>query len=230
MYSRQEFIERFREVDSEELFDRLATLDLTEEAKDAIYAVLKERGVSDKDVEPLIVHAKKARYRSTTPTNDCDYCGKSILLPAVRDEGQKFCSEGCLRTARILEVAVDIPAQDIAKHAMEIKNGRCPSCGGQESKIEVRKYHWVWSAVYYTRWGTSAKPCCKKCGTKDNFGAILSSLVLGWWSIRGIFITPAQVISNLAEIAKRNDKSEPSEELIEQAKLQLAEILLKSKS
>jgi hypothetical protein len=41
----------------------------------------------------------------------------------------------------------------------------------------------------------------------------------------GIFITPAQIISNIAALFRKFDKSKPSEELVQAARLQLAEAI-----
>jgi len=228
MYSRQYFIERYRESDTEELLDRFVTSDLTDEAKDAMFAVFKERGISDKELETLIHKARKEQFRTTTPTNECDFCRKSAGLAPIKDQGQKFCSEACLRNARQLEAAVDIPDEEIVKRAIEIKKGPCPSCRGRFSKIEARKSYWIWAAIFFTRWGTNTKICCKKCGTKNNLISIVSCLCLGWWSLpRGLFLTPVKVISNIAEIYRRIDNIEPSAEMLHVVKLQFAEALLK---
>ena len=99
MYSREYFVERFREAETDELLERMAGGELTDEAQQAIQLVLKERGVSQAQLAPMVREAKKARYRRTTPTNECDFCGKSpgFLASAVKDAGQKFCSRECLR-------------------------------------------------------------------------------------------------------------------------------------
>jgi len=227
MYSRQYFVELFSELDTDELLDRLATADLTDEANDAIHSVLRERGISNKELGSHILKAKKSQFRSTSPTKECDFCGKSTLFSVIRNEGQKFCSKNCLRNARLMEAAVDISEQEILNRAVEIKNGPCPSCRGRESEIEIRKSYWVWSAVFFTRWGTSPKICCKKCGVQSNLISIGSCLFFGWWGIPwGLFITPAQIISNVAAMFRRIDHTKPSLELLQTAKLQLAETLL----
>lgn len=126
-----------------------------------------------------------------------------------------------------MEASVDIPEQRIIEHALEIRNGACPSCRGRESRIEVRKYYWVWSAVLFTRWGTSSKVCCKKCGTESNLISVASCLLLGWWGVPwGIFITPVQIVSNIVAMFRRFNTSKPSAELILAARLKLAEAVL----
>ena len=227
MYSRQYFVERFRETDTEELLDRIATADLSDEAQDAVLSVLRERGMAEEEISILVVKANKAQYRRTSPKNECDFCGQPVRSSTVEDHGQKFCSIDCLQNARLMEASVDIPEQEILKHATEIRNGPCPACLRQEGGIELRKCYWVWSAVLFTRYGTSPKFCCKKCGTKANLLAIVSCSILGWWGFPfGLLLTPIYIISNVAAMFRKFDKSKPSEELIQTARLQLATALL----
>ncbi|MCP4377494.1 MAG: hypothetical protein GY794_15125 [bacterium] len=226
MYSRQDFVERFRETDTEELFGRIVTGDVTDEARDAIHIVLMERGIAEKEISTLASRAEKAQYRRTSPTNECDFCGQSVRFSTVEDEGQKFCSDDCLRNARLMEASVDIPEQEILKRAAEIQDGPCPACGGGGSRIEWRKSYWVWSALFFTRWGTSAKFCCKKCGIQANLLSIGSCLMLGWWGFPfGLLLTPIQIIANTAAIFRRFDKSKHPEDVMQAARLQLAVVL-----
>ena len=146
----------------------------------------------------------------------------------MKDEGQKYCSKQCLHNARMLELAVDIPDNITLTHAEAIRNGHCPICNRQNSKNEIRRYYWVWSAVYFTRWGSRNRISCKKCAVKKNLSSIISSFLLGWWWVPwGIFITRLQIISNL--VAKfQNDNLQCSEELIQTAKIRLAETVHQS--
>ncbi len=232
MYSRQYFINEFRHIDSDELLERLATSDLTDVAKDAIHTVLRERGITDERLDALVQQAKKDTYKRTTPTNECDYCGKSLrLLGSVKDGGQKFCSNDCLRTSRLMEAAVDIPEKDIQEFAYSLRRGPCPNCREKKRDIEIRKYYWVWSAAIFTQWGVSTKVCCKTCGVKANLASILGCVALGWWGIPwGILMTPVQVLRNLSELLRRIDKNKPSDELLLAAKLKLAEARRKPES
>lgn len=227
MYSRQYFVEKFREWETGDLLDHLATSDLTDEAKDAILSVMRERGIVEKELDAHIIQAKKMQYRRTSPTKECDFCRKSTGFFPIKNEGQKFCSATCLRNARLMEAAVEIPETEIYNRALDIKNGPCPACRGRSTKIEVRKSYWVWSALLFTRWGTTSKVCCKKCGMQSNLGSLAANVFLGWWGIPwGILITPAQIFSNIVAMFRRFDDLKPSDELLQAAKLQLADELM----
>ncbi len=171
MYSRADFIERFKGTETALLLHRLATSELTDEASDAICDVLHERGV------PI----------------------------------------GPLKAVRL-----DIPEHAVAQHALDIKRGACPRCRRTESGVEVRESYWVWSAILFTSWQTKRAVCCEKCGRHNNWNALGFSFGLGWWGFPGgILLTPWQIIRNILVLARRRERTEPSNALLNVAKASL---------
>lgn len=225
IHSHEDFVARFRRMETQELLERLATGELTDVATGALRDVVCERGMSASDFDERLRQAKKGVYRKAG-RKGCDYCRQSTLLSSVKDAGQTFCSSECLQMARLMEAAVDLDPNDIPARALAIRNGPCPRCGRRGSPVEVRRAYWIWSAVVFTRWGTSAKLCCKGCGNDENLRSMGSSFVLGWWGFPwGILRTPVQVIANVVAIFRR-DPEMPSDELMEAARLELAAELL----
>jgi hypothetical protein len=81
----------------------------------------------------------------------------------------------------------------------------------------------VWSAVYVTRWKTQSFIVCKSCGTKAQVRGLLFSGLLGWWGIPwGLFITPMQIVRNIAALRRSTDPVVPSDELRRVAQVHLA--------
>ncbi|RTL29950.1 MAG: hypothetical protein EKK47_12060 [Burkholderiales bacterium] len=223
MYPKEYFLERFKTEETEELLHRYAATDLADEAKEAIRSLLQSRGVDDSILQPLVIQARKAAYRQTKGTTECDFCGSSARFSAVLDEGQRFCSKSCLRSARLLEASEDIPKEAIFQHACRIKEGPCPSCQRTLTRIEVRPYYRVWSVGLFTQWTKRTHICCLSCGRKTNLESLIFSVVLGWWGIPwGLIITPGQIIANITEMLRSRGDSEPSAELIQAARLDLA--------
>ncbi|OOG61563.1 hypothetical protein B0E46_16510 [Rhodanobacter sp. B04] len=77
MYSRQDFIARFRDVETATLLDRLATRELADEAKDAIHQVLHERGVPAEPLNrlrPDIPEHEVAQYAQAIKRGPCPRC------------------------------------------------------------------------------------------------------------------------------------------------------------
>jgi len=223
MYPKEYFLERFKEEETDELLRRYATADLADEAKEAILALLQARGVESSSLPPLVIQARKAAYRQTKGTRECDFCGNSARFSAILDEGQRFCSKACLRNARLLEISEDIPTETIFQHACRIKESPCPVCQRSSSKTEVRFYYRVWSIIALTSWVKKKHICCLSCGRKTNFGSLVFCTLFGWWGVPwGIIITPAQIISNIAEMFRPRSEPAPSEYLIQAARLELA--------
>jgi hypothetical protein len=74
--------------------------------------------------------------------------------------------------------------QDIEDYIREqvraIHQRTCPRCGAS-SPVDIHTSHWVWSALFFTCWGSSPQICCCKCGRAEQIKASLFSLFLGWW-------------------------------------------------
>lgn len=226
VYTKEYFLERFSKDETKDLLHLYATEDLSDEAKEAILSLFKSRGIQDAQLQPLLLQAKKASYRKTKGTNECDFCDSSALFSPVIDEGQRFCSQACLGNARLLELAEDIPKEEIHGHALRIKNSPCPVCQKSGSKTEVRRFYRVWSLILLTRWTRHKRICCHSCARKTNLGSLVFCTLFGWWGLPwGLIMTPVQIVSNITEMFKTLAEPAPSEALLQAAKLDLAAML-----
>jgi hypothetical protein len=101
----------------------------------------------------------------------------------------------------------------IREQVKAIHQGTCPRCSCS-GPVDVHASHWVWSAILFTRWGSSSHICCRKCGRVEQIKASLFSLVLGWWGFPwGFLVTPVQIIRNSIELFGGPSDSKPSENL-----------------
>jgi hypothetical protein len=118
-----------------------------------------------------------------------------------------------IRNAHGLPVANQETEDYIREQVRAIHRGRCPRCSGH-GPVDVHTSHWVWSAVFFTRWGSCSHICCRKCGRIEQVKAGLSSFVLGWWGFPwGLLMTPIQIIQNLVGLLSGPSDSTPSENL-----------------
>jgi hypothetical protein len=227
MYTTEEFATRFRDLDMETLVDRLATQELTDEARAAIVQVLGERGTGGNQLELDVKQARRDQHLRTGADNRCDFCGKGLMLSGVVREGQKFCDLNCFHTSRMRLVAEDLDIRDIEDEARRLKRGPCPGCGNHQRLPDIHASHWIASMLVVTRTNTETKFSCGPCANRTNLWAMLSCATIGWWSIYGLFATPFRVIFNLSEIVTRRSKTEPSPALVDFARLALADQVLK---
>ena len=223
MYSEEYFLELFKDEETENLRRRYSTEDLSDNAKAAMHSVLKSRGFDDTSLAVLATEARKAAYRQTKGTKECDYCGSSARFSPVLDDGQRFCNVTCLQNARLMEISEDIPKEEIFQHACRIKEGACPGCSCSKSKVEARKSYRIWSVVHISVFSTQTRICCHSCARKENFRSLMFCAAFGWWGFPwGVGITPVQIISNIVEMFKSRSGAKPSDDLLQAARINLA--------
>jgi hypothetical protein len=152
----------------------------------------------------------------------CDYCGTTILFGGVREGNLRFCNADCHTNGYLCVVAEKVPEDIVAEHLSALHQGNCPKCGGP-GPVDLHTAHFVWSAFIMTSWRSRPEVCCRWCGKKAKLGGLLSSATLGWWGIPwGIVLTPVQVIRNVAGLLSSPDPTQPSAELANIVRIQLA--------
>jgi len=228
MYSRDFFVKQFQKLESSTLIERLATQELTDEAREAIILILSERRVSGGELEEQVHQSKKDQYLRTGATNQCDFCGKSLFPGPFTVEGQKFCNIDCFHTSRLRQAAVDIADGQALEHAKALKAAPCQKCTLPRQNPDIHKSHYIASMIFVVTTSTESRFACRSCANRDNLWAILYCTTLGWWSLKGMFMTPFQIIANLSEIFRRQNLMGPSPELVDWARLALAEKRLKA--
>ena len=136
--SKEHFLATYRRLETEDLLGLVATRPLTEEAHDSALMVLVERGILGDRFELEYARALKGFTRRSGVTNQCDFCGQSIVLGAFHDEGQRFCGRECRDQARLYEASFDLAPDLVLEHAHTIFTGPCPCCGQLGKPIEMR--------------------------------------------------------------------------------------------
>ena len=66
----------------------------------------------------------------------------------------------------------------------------CPSCHSQKRKLKGFETHQLLSAIYFFNHTCNHKILCSNCGLKEKSKAFLISLLMGWWSKKGLKSTP----------------------------------------
>lgn len=156
----------------------------------------------------------------------CDGCGKTIAFGGKKLGSLRFCSAKCAQNADTLLAvhnhSLTLPPEFVEDQARQVFDGPCPRCGRTNCSVDLHQAHWVWSALILTQWKSTGGLCCQSCGTKSRIYATLSSAFLGWWGFPwGLLVTPVQIGRNLIGLTKFT-RSEPSSELVDHIRLQLA--------
>lgn len=224
MYSTEFFRTRFEPLATEELLDKLATQSLTEQAQQALIGILAERGYAAERLERDLQQARRDRFLRTGVDNRCDYCGRSLLFDRFDREGQKFCDIACFHASRCRRAAVDLSQDEIEARARDMKAGSCPICTAPGRLPDMHRSHRIASAIFMVTIDTRLQFSCGTCARREQRRAILYCLLLGWWSPKGLFLTPVKLFRNLhAMRASGRVVAEPGAALVEAATLALAD-------
>ena len=79
----------------------------------------------------------------------------------------------------------------------KIKHLPCPTCLKKNDEIKGYEISTVVSYLIYCDDKIEIKIACKDCARKYKLSAILKTFFLGWWSKRGILLTPYTLINEL---------------------------------
>lgn len=223
MYPQDYFLEKFNSLSTADLLQIYASNDYADNAIAAALQLLTERGLSHAEIEAGQLASKQQIYRRSKGTKECDFCRSQARRSPIFDAGQRFCSQRCLRNARLLEKAVAFSQTEIYSHAHNIKHSACPICSQHNTKVEVRHAYRIWSAGVVSNWSEHTRVCCLACGRRANLKSIGFCLMRGWWGLPwGLLITPMQILANCLEMFKSRTTDMPSEELLQAARLDLA--------
>jgi endogenous inhibitor of DNA gyrase (YacG/DUF329 family) len=217
------FRSQFERTDTEQLIQNAVSRDLVPQASAALFDVLRERGIEGERLELAVVDAKRAILSATGATNECDFCGATVLFGAIYSAAQKFCSDACERRSRLTKRAVAIAHDLVVEHAYRIITGPCPRCQRTDGTVEFRRIHLCVSLLFICWHEPSDDLSCRRCAVVSCGMNSLASLLFGWWSIPGLLFTPLAIVKN-AQLAIR-DRFDlvPTQQLLNHAALELAD-------
>ena len=152
----------------------------------------------------------------------CAYCDTMIVFGGVRESQGRYCNNDCRNAGHILAVSARVPDDVVRQHVWAIHRGPCPKCGGA-GPIDVHLSYWVWSAMLFTRWGSTPTVSCRSCARKRQLANIAFSLFFGWWGFPwGLAVTPVQIFRNGIGMVRAPDDTQPSPHLSKLVRLGIA--------
>jgi len=78
----------------------------------------------------------------------------------------------------------------------KIQNLNCPKCSEKKDKLYGFEINQIVSVILFANDTRKEKILCLSCGKKAKLKAILITFFAGWWSRRGILLTPLTVIKD----------------------------------
>ncbi|WP_165249761.1 hypothetical protein [Paludisphaera soli] len=144
----------------------------------------------------------------------CDQCGSRILFGGVNQGLRRFCGEACAHQAYWAPRVRAIPAAVIEERLRRTHEGQCPKCQGP-GPVDVHFSCWVYSAMFFTRFGSRAEVCCRSCGRSNQLRDGLFSMAFGWWGLpMGLLGTPIvlfrDMVAAVGLVGPRADTPSPA--------------------
>lgn len=140
----------------------------------------------------------------------CAQCGSTILFGGVRDGGVRLCNDHCFRERQILIAAeAHISPDTLRWEVQRVHQGSCSRCLGP-GPVDVHRAYSVWSMFVVSVWREHTNVCCQACARGLIFSKLAFTAILGWWSIHGLFCTPAFLVRNILSIVRPPDPRQPS--------------------
>ena len=91
----------------------------------------------------------------------------------------------------------------------KIENLKCPNCGRKRGKLIGQEFNTIISVIVWCNDVTEKKILCFYCGRNKKFKSYLTTGFAGWWSKRGVILTPYTLIKDTINVffqKKINDR------------------------
>ncbi len=152
---------------------------------------------------------------------NCANCGTLILFGGVCDGNRTYCGANCHGQATDSLRLLNIPDEDALYVAREIHEECCPVCGGS-GPVDFHYSYRVTSYLAISYSSTIPRISCRSCASKARFHNGLLTFFMGWWG-PGLLLTPFYLGYNLFGCGSPKPDDEPSQELMDHAKILIAQ-------
>jgi hypothetical protein len=160
--------------------------------------------------------------------HQCPECGALILGGGVKiDDGKAYCRRSCADRGIVRKCAQVIPPDAIRDEALRVRAGACPNCKKPSGPVESRMVYWVVGLINVTWWHDESFLSCRPCHRRRLVSRSIRTFLFGWWSVRGIFMTPVRLVKNVLAW-RRPDPDAPSDALLGRIHFDLVLKLAKS--
>ncbi|WP_040252177.1 hypothetical protein [Psychroserpens mesophilus] len=88
----------------------------------------------------------------------------------------------------------------------KILNLNCPNCGNKYNKLSGQKLTTIISFIIYSSKNTKKRILCDSCAKKNRIESLLTTGILGWWSLKGLIVTPYTIINEIINISFHKEK------------------------
>lgn len=97
--------------------------------------------------------------------------------------------------------------EEIASSQEAAPADTCHDCGARGGVPGT--FRTMRSLIFFSQWSIQRGVYCKQHATRHGISALLKTGFLGWWSLRGIFFSPAYISMNASALWRNSTLSKP---------------------
>ncbi len=130
----------------------------------------------------------------------CMNCQSVLISANARDEaGRRFCDDACMRRFQIDTARETLGAEEVTRLAVKLRNAGCPNC---KKDLPVDVYpSWVILSIFFAVASEEKHHfMCRDCARRKQMLDLVACTVMGWWSFRGMLLTPFMIWRNAKAI------------------------------
>jgi hypothetical protein len=156
----------------------------------------------------------------------CAHCKSVVVFGGTRCGNLRFCNSTCFEKGVYQRIAKSLPDDEIYERTWAIHRGSCPECKGP-GPVDVHVSYRVLSIglITATSWQGRARLSCRFCAAKRLIIDSVVCLLFGWWSPRGLIVTPIQLFRNTRALFSAPDRTGPSDALAPFVRADMAQSL-----
>lgn len=213
----------WREKSDSELLDAASQLDqYTHEGSRSILAEATRRSLN---VQPIAKAAAALSAEGPSSFPCCGFCGSSVVLARFRAGALRFCSPECRQSGVKLRASYQLPDRTVQERLWGVFSGACPECGGP-GPVDYHTTRRIVSMFFLAQEVRRDLIVCARCARAALWKDTASSLLLGWWSLHGLVLTPICCGRNLLALGRERVPTHPSNRLEITVRLQLMDELV----
>lgn len=110
--------------------------------------------------------------------------------------------------AAVAHAKKDAPPEVVIAAQKSAPSDTCHDC--QERGGAPAAFGTIYSFIAYSQWSTKEGVFCKKHATSHGLSALLSTGLLGWWSLRGLIFAPIYTFINICSLWRHSTLRKPA--------------------
>ena len=151
----------------------------------------------------------------------CTGCGTTIVFGGEKRNGYRYCSKKCADKTTWNAFLPCVPWDLAEEEAARVFRGPCPKCQRQVT-VDLYIALGALKIPKFSEASNEVPLACTDCARKSLLRGAAVMALLGWLSWETLLVTPFIVVSNLLAYWRMEERTAPSDLLVERMRAEIA--------